>query len=134
MIEKKRIRAAAAVILRDGLFLITKRMKASPMGHCWEFPGGKIEAGETVEQCVVRECQEEIDVTVKPVRVLGEEEYDYDHGHIHLTFVLCELGAGIEPTPIECEQAKWIQSSEFPQYEFPPADMGVIEALMKTGK
>ena len=125
----KVIHAAAAVIRRGEKFLITKRLKSSPMGHCWEFPGGKIEPGESVEQCVVRECREEIDVTVTPMRRLREEWYDYSHGRVHLWFVLCELASG-EPRPVECEKALWIFPDEFKNYEFPPADIGVIEDLV----
>ena len=129
--SNKIIHAAAAVIQRGDKFLITKRMETSPMGHCWEFPGGKIEAGETVEECVVRECQEEIDVTVTPLRRLSLVEYDYPHGHIHLHFVLCDLPVG-EPKTIQCREAKWIVPQEFKDYEFPPADIGVIEDLLKA--
>ncbi len=128
---KSEINAVAAVIERDGKFLITKRLETSPMGHCWEFPGGKIEAGETIEECAVRECREEIDVTVEPIRRLREEWYDYPHGRVHLRFVLCRLVGG-EPRPVECREARWIEPSEFADYEFPPADVGVIESLMKT--
>ena len=127
------IDAVAAVIERDGKFLITKRMAHSPMGHCWEFPGGKIEPGETVEECVVRECREEIDVTVEPIRRLREEYYDYPHGYVHLWFVLCRLVSG-EPRPVECREALWIDPSRFPEFEFPPADIRVIEELDKTMK
>lgn len=126
----EKINAVAAVIERDGKFLITKRLETSPMGHCWEFPGGKIEPGETVEACIVRECREEIDVAVEPVRRLREEWYDYPHGHVHLWFVLCRLVSG-EPRPVECREARWIEPNRFEEYEFPPADVEVIEDLLK---
>jgi mutator protein MutT len=126
--SKKIIRAVAAVIERDGKFLITKRLETSPMGHCWEFPGGKIEAGESIEDCAVRECLEEIDVVIAPVKRLQEETYDYPHGCVHLWFVLCRLVSG-DPKPIQCREAKWILPHEFADYEFPPADVNVIEKL-----
>lgn len=128
---KKEVKAVAAVIERDGKFLITKRMEASPMGHCWEFPGGKIEPGETIEECVIRECQEEIAVTIEPIRRLREEFYDYPHGYVHLWFVLCRLKEG-EPKPIQCREAKWINPSQFADFEFPPADVNVIKELIST--
>ena len=127
----KVIEAVAAVIERDGKFLITKRLETSPMGHCWEFPGGKIEKGETIEECAIRECREEIDVTVEPIRRLCEEWYDYPHGNVHLYFVLCRIVSG-EPKPIHCREARWIEPRQFPDFEFPPADVGVIEELMKS--
>ena len=128
----KEIEGVAAVIERAGKFLITLRLETSPMGHCWEFPGGKIEPGETIEQCAVRECEEEIGVAVRPLRRLREEWYDYPHGRVHLHFVLCEIVSG-EPKPIQCREAKWIKPEEFKNYEFPPADVGVIEGLLKGG-
>jgi mutator protein MutT len=129
MIQKP-IEAVCAVIRRKDKFLITLRMEKSPMGHCWEFPGGKMEKGETVEECAIRECREEIGVEVKPIRRLQDLNYDYPHGFIHLYFVLCEIVAG-QPQTIECRDAKWIHPSEFEKYEFPPADRGVIEELLK---
>lgn len=126
--EGKEIEAVAAVIEWEGKFLITLRMETSPMGHCWEFPGGKIEPGETIEQCAVRECQEEIGVTVEPLRRLQDARYDYPHGKISLHFVLCRIVSG-EPRPIECRKVRWIKATEFANYEFPPADIGVIQSL-----
>jgi mutator protein MutT len=128
----KEIEAVCAVIERDGKFLITKRMEHSPMGHCWEFPGGKREKGETIEECAVRECQEEIDVTVEPIRKLKDLHYDYPHGLIYLHFVLCRLIKG-EPRPVECREARWIDPKEFKDFEFPAADIEVIEELL-SGK
>ena len=130
MTPPKEIEAVAAVIEKDGKFLITLRLETSPMGHCWEFPGGKMERGESIEQCAVRECLEEIGVTVEPVRHLKDVRYDYPHGRILLHFILCRLTQG-EPRPIECRAAKWIEAKEFSKYEFPPADVSVIEEIIR---
>lgn len=130
---KPSIEAVAAVIEREGRFLITKRLENSPMGHCWEFPGGKIEPGEMVEACAIRECQEEIGVLVEPIRRLEEVWYDYPHGRVHLHFIFCRIRSG-EPQPIECREARWIAPDEFPDFEFPPADIGVIERLLQKSK
>ena len=124
------IKAVAAVIERDGKFLITLRMEHSPMGHCWEFPGGKIEPGESIEECAVRECQEEIGVRVEPLRRLKSVRYNYPHGKILLHFVLCRLVVG-EPKPIECREARWIEPRQFPDFEFPPADIEVIDEISR---
>lgn len=121
------------MIEREGLFLITKRLENSPMGHCWEFPGGKIEAGEAIEGCAVRECREEIDVVVEPVRRLKDLWYDYPHGRVFLHFVLCRIVSG-EPRPVECREVRWIGANQFPDFEFPPADIGVIEDLILIDK
>ncbi|MBI2066452.1 MAG: 8-oxo-dGTP diphosphatase MutT [Deltaproteobacteria bacterium] len=130
--NKKKIEAVAAVIQDKGKFLITLRLETSPMGHCWEFPGGKIEPGESVEQCAIRECREEVGITIDPIRRLKDLWYDYPHGHIHLYFVLCRWVAGL-PRPIECREARWISPGEFASYEFPPADQTVIEELIQSG-
>lgn len=125
----KEIEVVAAVIERAGQFLITLRLETSPMGHCWEFPGGKIEKGETIEQCAIRECEEEIGVTVEPLKRLKDARYDYPHGKIFLHFVLCRLVSG-EPRPIHCREARWIMPKEFANYEFPAADIGVIQEIL----
>ncbi len=126
------IEAACAVIEQEGRFLITLRLETSPMGHCWEFPGGKMELHETVEECIIRECREEIAVEVIPLRRLEDARYDYPHGKILLHFVLCRIVSG-EPRPVACRKILWIRPDEFGQYEFPPADIGVIERLRKLG-
>lgn len=130
-IDPKTIEGVAAVIERNGKFLITLRLETSPMGHCWEFPGGKIEPGESIEECAARECAEEIGVTVKPRRRLRDEWYDYPHGRVHLHFVLCQLVQG-EPQPLGCREIRWIEPNELANYEFPPADIGVIQELLTS--
>ena len=125
---EKIIEVVAAVIQKDGKFLISKRLKDSPMGHCWEFPGGKLEVGETLEECAVRECEEEIGVLVAPIRLIKDQIFEYPHGKFLLHFMLCHLVSG-DPRPIECREVKWIQADEFASYEFPPADREVIESL-----
>lgn len=128
--EEKKIRVAACVIERDGRFLITKRLKHSHLGHLWEFPGGKIEPGETVEDCAIRECKEEIDVDVKPLRLLQELHHDYPEVSVHLYFVLCDFVGG-EPKAVYCADWKWVRPEELGQFEFPEADKRIIESLME---
>ena len=130
---KPTIEAVAAVIEQDGKFLITKRLESSPMRHCWEFPGGKIEKGETIEACAIRECREEIDVLIEPIRRLRDVWYDYPHGKVFLHFVLCKIVSG-EPRPVECREARWIEPHQFTDFEFPPADTGVIEELVGASR
>ena len=131
MSEKKTIEATAAVIQHEGKFLITKRPATSPLGHCWEFPGGKIEKGETIEECVVREVKEEVGIEAKVKRRLQSLWYDYTHGRIHLHFVLCDYVSGT-PQTLGCTDIKWIEAHEFPDYDFPPADVGVIKTIISS--
>ncbi len=127
------MRVVACVIEREGRFLITKRLKHSHLGHLWEFPGGKIEPGESVEDCAIRECQEEIAVTVKPLRLIEEVAHDYPERSVHLYFLLCEWVAG-EPKAIHCADWAWATPEEFGHYEFPEADKGIIERFIHGGR
>ena len=121
----KPIEVVAAIIQKDDKFLITKRLEKSHLGHCWEFPGGKIEPNETVEECIIRECKEEIDVEIKPIRKIKELTHSYDEVTVHLHFLLCELISGI-PKPLECADLKWVNARELSDYEFPEADKNVL--------
>lgn len=123
------IRVVACVIQRDGKFLITKRLKHSHLGHLWEFPGGKIEPGETIEECAVRECREEIGVEVQPLRLFQELTHNYPEVSVHLYFELCKLVSG-EPQAIHCADWKWVLPKDLTQYEFPAADREIIQALV----
>ncbi len=125
------IRVVACVIERDGKFLITQRLKHSHLGHLWEFPGGKVEPGETLEQCAVRECLEEIDVTVRPKRLIQELVHDYPERSVRLYFVSCELVSG-EPKAVHCAAWAWASPEEFNNYEFPEADKAIIASYIKS--
>ena len=125
-IPSSRIRVVACIIERDGRFLITQRKKESHLGHLWEFPGGKIEAGETPKQCAVRECREEIGVEVEAGAILEEVRHDYSDLQVHLYFIKCELIRG-EPRALDCADLTWATPEEFSQYRFPEADRGIIE-------
>jgi mutator mutT protein len=126
--EPQKIRVVACVIERDGQFLITKRLKHSHLGHLWEFPGGKIEPGETVEACAIRECKEEIDVDIQPLRLIQELHHDYPEVSVHLYFVLCEFSGG-EPKALHCADWKWVRPEELATFEFPEADKKILEIL-----
>ncbi len=131
-LKSNTIKVVGCIIQRDGKFLITKRLKHSHLGHLWEFPGGKIEPGETVEQCAIRECREEIDVEVQPIKLLQEIQHDYPEVSVHLYFVICELISG-QPKAIHCADWAWVRPEELSQYEFPEADKKIIEKLVTAG-
>lgn len=132
MTTPKSIEVVAAIIKgegeHEGQFLISQRMKESHLGHCWEFPGGKVEPGETLEQCAIRECQEEIDVIVQPLRLVKEVTFEYAHGKFLLHFMLCRLISGT-PKPVFCRDVKWVRAHELNQYQFPEADLEIIKEL-----
>ena len=117
----KILEVTAAIIRKNGKILICQRPAEKNCGLLWEFPGGKIEAGETGEQCIVRECQEELGITLSVERELTDITYEYPDRIVHLHFYLCSIAAGV-PEKKEHNALVWITHSEIDQYEFCPAD------------
>ena len=108
--------------------LITQRRADSHLGGRWEFPGGKREAGETFEQCLVREIREELGVEIVVGQLFEEISHDYPEKSVHLKFFLCKLVAG-EPQPLDCAAVKWIEKAGLDEHEFPAADARLLERL-----
>lgn len=109
------LKVAAAIIQKEGKYLITRRHKHSHLGHLWEFPGGKLEVNESPEACIIRECQEEIDLQIKPTRLYREVQHDYPEVSVHLYFFLCEIVSG-EPKAIDCAGIAWASPEELKNY------------------
>lgn len=122
------IEVSAALIFRRGRLLITQRHADSHLGGCWEFPGGKREAGETFEQCLVREIREELGVEISVGELFEEIFHAYPEKSVHLKFFLCALLSG-EPKPLDCAAVKWIQKAGLDAHEFPAADARLLERL-----
>jgi len=129
----KHIEVSAALIFRDGKLLITQRHAQSHLGGLWEFPGGKREAGETFEQCLVREIREELGVGIFVGELFEEVRHDYAEKSVHLKFFICKLLSG-EPQPIDCAAVKWIFLAELNMHEFPAADVQLLEKLKSPRK
>lgn len=115
------VEVAAAIICKDNQFLICQRPEGKDCALLWEFPGGKLESNETAEQCLVRECHEELDITLLVSRKFTEVVYDYPERTIHLHFFVAKIKDG-HPTKIEHNDFAWITSEEIQQYSFCPAD------------
>lgn len=128
---RKVVEVSAGLIFRAGRLLITQRHPDSHLGGLWEFPGGKREAGESYEQCLVRELREELDVEVQVGRLFEEITHAYPEKTVRLQFLICRLIAG-EPRPIGCAAVKWIECSELGDYVFPAADATLLEKLKGT--
>ena len=126
------VQVAAALIKRDGKFLICQRPAHKTRGLLWEFVGGKLEKGESKEQALIRECKEELDVTVKPSGVFMELVHEYPDMTVELTVFNAEIISG-EIKLLEHNAVKWITPEEIPQYEFCPADKDILAELMKKG-
>ncbi|MEO8258561.1 MAG: (deoxy)nucleoside triphosphate pyrophosphohydrolase [Acidobacteriota bacterium] len=124
-----RIIVGAAVIERDGRFLITRRQKGVHLEGLWEFPGGKCEPGETLPGCLARELREELDVEA----VVGEEIFTTVHAYperlVELHFLRCELID--EPRPQLGQQMQWAARAGLHRLPFPPADIELIRKLTR---
>ena len=126
--DKKAIEVSAALIFRGGKLLITQRHAKSHLGGLWEFPGGKREAGESFEQCLIREIREELGVEICVGKLFEEILHDYPEKSVRLKFFICQLLSG-EPQPLDCAAVKWISHDELMGHEFPAADARLLEKL-----
>ncbi|NCP07595.1 (deoxy)nucleoside triphosphate pyrophosphohydrolase [bacterium] len=127
------LRVAAGLILRNGRYLITKRPRASFMGGYWEFPGGKREQGETIEECLRRELVEELGVEIKVGETFLDSCYRYPTRKIRLTTLRGVIISG-EPQPIGCEALRWVLPHELLRYPLCPPDMEVAEKILMERK
>ena len=122
------VEVAAALIVRERRFLICRRPEHKARGGLWEFPGGKTEAGESVFDAVVRECREELGVTIVPSRVVDEVTHTYPDITVRLSLVLAVIAGG-EPMLLEHSALAWISPSDIPRYDFCPADYPMLSRL-----
>lgn len=118
----------AVITDEQGNILIDRRKQEGLLGGLWEFPGGKIEPGEAVEDCVRREIKEELDIEIEVGNRLITIEHAYTHFKVTLNVFNCKHVSG-EPKPIECDEIKWVTLSEIDEYPFPKANSQIIAAL-----
>ncbi len=122
----KRIDAAIAIVCRGQHVLVCQRKDDDEMGGYWEFPGGKCEAGETLEKCLERELREELAIRARPIARLTTIEHDYPHALLRLHPFICLHEAG-DVQHLECQASRWIEPSDLRAYRFPPANESLIE-------
>ncbi|MBE9141771.1 A/G-specific adenine glycosylase [Planktothrix mougeotii] len=108
--------------------LIDKRPAKGLLGGLWEFPGGKLEAGETLEECIKREIQEELAIEIEVQDHLITIEHAYTHFKVTLNVYHCRYMSG-EPQPLECDEIRWVTLDEIEQFPFPKANEKIIAAL-----
>lgn len=126
----KQLQIAVGIIRnQQGEIFITQRAADAHMANKWEFPGGKIEAGESPEQAVIRELQEETGIVAQSASLFETLEYQFPDRHISLWFYLVEQWEG-EPWGKEGQPGRWISQSELIADEFPPANEPVILKLL----
>ena len=112
---------AAALIWKEDRFLICRRPAHKARALLWEFAGGKREAGESLEECLIRECREELDVGIEVLDLFARVRHDYPDISIRLSLFNARIVEG-EPKLLEHEALAWILPSEIDKYEFCPAD------------
>jgi 8-oxo-dGTP diphosphatase len=123
----KTIRVVAAIIHKDGKIFATQRGYGAYKDY-WEFPGGKIEPGETPEQALIREIREELATTIQVERFLTTVEYDYPEFHLSMDCFLCSI-VGVAPKLLEHESARWLTMDHLYDVNWLPADLIVIGQL-----
>jgi 8-oxo-dGTP diphosphatase len=127
----KSIKVVAAIIEKDGKILATQRGYGDMLGG-WEFPGGKVEPGETPEQAIKREIEEELEAEIDVGRLVCDVAYDYPTFHLDMDCFLCTLAGG-EITLLEHSAAKWLDAEHLRSVGWLPADDGVLDAIEEQG-
>ena len=121
----------AALIWRGDSFMICQRPAHKARGLLWEFVGGKVEPGETKEQALIRECREEIAVTLSVGDIFMEVVHEYPDITVHLTLFLAVIAEG-EPQMLEHNDIRWITPGEIPEYDFCPADTEILARICEV--
>ncbi len=120
---------AALIKSEDGSrFLLCQRPQSKARGGQWEFLGGKVEAGETKAQALVRECREEIGVMVEPLEEIIAVTHEYPDLTVHLTLIAAQIVSG-EVTLYEHQDARWVNAGEAQRFELCPADRELLELI-----
>lgn len=122
------VEVVAGLIWKEGKFMICQRPENKARALLWEFVGGKVEKGESREDALVRECKEELDVTVKPLDVFCTVDHVYPDITIRLILFNAEIVEG-EPKMLEHNDLKWITAEEIDNYQFCPADKEILERI-----
>ena len=122
----------AALVRDTDRVLICQRPAHKARGMLWEFVGGKVEPGESREEALIRECREELAITISVGDIFTEVTHTYPDLTIHLTVFNAEITAGV-PRKLEHNDLRWITADELDRYAFCPADQSIVEKLRKGG-
>ena len=128
--EKKLTEVVAALIRRDGKFMICQRPTTKTCALLWEFVGGKVETGETKEEALIRECREELAVLLSVGDVFMDVVHEYPDIIVHLTLFNATIAEG-EPQKLEHNDIRWITPDEIPNFNFCPADKDILAEIIK---
>lgn len=128
---KKNIYVVGAIIEKEKKILCAQRSKKMSLPLLWEFPGGKIEPGETPENALMREIQEEMNCSIKVKKQVEHTVYEYDFGIVHLTTFLCSIIEG-SPALLEHEKMEWLSVKELHTLKWAPADIPAVNKLQQN--
>jgi len=120
----------AAIIKQNDQILIAQRNENVDQALKWEFPGGKLEPGESPEQCLVREIREELGLTIHILKIFDVISHSYGDRHIILLCYLCRLTGG-SPQTLDCRDFKWVKAGELHSYDFAEADRPIVSSLQE---
>lgn len=123
------IRVVAAVIEQNGRYLVTQRRPTAVLPLLWEFPGGKVEAGESDLEALAREVRHRVGVEIKPGAQISSVSHTYEHYTVELHLYDCRLLEG-EPSAVNVHQFRWVESDDFDQLPFTPADEASMSKLL----
>lgn len=129
---KKVLEVVAALLWNENKFFIAKRSEERDLGGLWEFPGGKVEEGESPESAISRECEEELGISVEVAELFMKVTHDYGDKVINLALFSCKIKEGT-PLLLEHQKMEWISVEEIPNYDFCPADLPFLEKLHQEG-
>ena len=127
------VEVVAALIWQGDRFLACQRPANKARALLWEFVGGKVEPGETKEQALIRECREELDITLAVEDVYMDVTHQYPDIQVHLTLFNAKIAEGM-PKKLEHNDIHWVLPSEIPRYTFCPADKEILEKVMEDHK
>ena len=119
------------VIQKDTHVFIAKRRPNVFLGGLWEFPGGKVEAGETLFQALARELKEEVGIDVQDAQLWYQDQIEYPDREVHLSFWMVDEFLG-EPVSNESQEVRWVPVSSLENFEFPPGSHAVISRLIQS--
>lgn len=126
--DRRHVVVTAAVIERNGAFLMTRRLEGTHLAGHWEFPGGKRQPDETLEACLIREIQEELDARIDVGPEILTTTHEYPERIVELRFFRCELKS--EPRPVLGQKIRWVPRDELGSFPLPPADNELVRRLI----
>lgn len=126
---RKRVQVVAGLLEREGSILVDRRRRGTHLEGLWEFPGGKIEPGETPEQALVRELREELGVESTVLGIVATIEHAYPDFDLSLALYAVEFRG--EPVALEVAEVRWVPAAELAALPMPPADVPLVDAVLK---